>query len=45
MKIMSNLVLFAIVAIVVQKVTARYLIVEIKEGKEKGTFDILTLCK
>ena len=41
---MSDLVLFAIVAIVVEKASARYLLVEVKEEKEKCIVDIITLC-
>ena len=41
MRTVSNLILFAIFAVVVEEVTAKYVLVEINDGEEKGNVMLL----
>ena len=42
MRTVSNLILFAIFAVVVEEVTAKYVLVEINDGEEKGNTTLIS---
>ena len=42
MKIISNLILFSIVAVVVEEVTAKYVLVEINDGEKQGNATLIS---